>query len=150
MNLYEIMAEIEDCIDYETGEVDIERLSTLEEDKKTKIKNIGLWIKNLKAEVTALKDEKAKFDARIKSKNSKIESLTKYLEACLNGEKYEDEQLVITYRKSEKLKLVDDFDDERFTTYMPSYDKRAITKAIKDGEDIKGAMLLEYQNMQIK
>lgn len=150
MNLYEIMAEIEDCIDYETGEVDIERLSTLEEDKKTKIKNIGLWIKNLKAEVTALKDEKAKFDARIKSKNSKIESLTKYLEACLNGEKYEDEQLVITYRKSAKLELADDFDDERFTTYMPSYDKRAIANAIKDGEDIKGAMLLEYQNMQIK
>lgn len=150
MNLYEIMAEIEDCIDYETGEVDIERLSALEEDKKTKIKNIGLWIKNLKAEVTALKDEKAKFDARIKSKNSKIESLTKYLEACLNGEKYEDEQLVITYRKSEKLELADDFDDERFTAYTPSYDKRAITKAIKDGEDIKGAMLLEYQNMQIK
>lgn len=150
MNLYEIMAEIEDCIDYETGEVDIERLSELEEDKKTKIKNIGLWIKNLKAEVTALKDEKAKFDARIKSKNSKIESLTKYLEACLNGEKYEDEQLVITYRKNAKLELADDFDDERFTTYMPSYDKRAITKAIKDGEEIKGAMLLEYQNMQIK
>lgn len=150
MNLYEIMAEIEDCIDYETGEVDIERLSTLEEDKKTKIKNIGLWIKNLKAEVTALKDEKAKFDARIKSKNSKIESLTKYLEACLNGEKYEDEQLVITYRKSAKLELADDFDDERFTTYTASYDKRAITKAIKDGEEIKGAMLLEYQNMQIK
>lgn len=150
MNLYEIMAEIEDCVDYETGEVDIERLSALEEKKETKIKNIGLWIKNLKAEATALKDEKAKFDARIKSKNSKIESLTKYLEACLNGEKYEDEQLVITYRKSTKLELADGFDDERFTTYTPNYNKRAITKAIKDGEEIKGAMLLQYQNMQIE
>ena len=152
MKLYEIQAEIENCVDYETGEIDVEKLDALEEEKAEKIHNIGLWIKNLRAEVNALKEEKKTFDARIKAAENKANSLSNYLQNCLNGEKYKDVDLVVSYRKSTSVDLTDDFDsdDERFTSYDVKYNKTEIKKLLQSGEDIKGAVLVEKQNIQIK
>jgi hypothetical protein len=59
MNLYQINAEIENCIDTETGEIlDIEALNNLTLEKDTKIENLACWYKNLMADVEALKAEK--------------------------------------------------------------------------------------------
>lgn len=150
MRLYEIQAEIENCIDYETGEIDIEKLEALEEEKAQKVHNIGLWIKNLKAEVNALKEEKQVFASRQKTAENKIKSLTNYLQGCLNGETYKDTDLVISYRKSQSVEVVEDFNDERFTSYEPKVDKMSLKQALKDGEEIPGATLVERQNIQIK
>lgn len=152
MKLYEIQAEIENCVDYETGEIDVERLDALNEEKKEKVHNIGLWIKNLKAEAKALKAEAKTFTDRAKSAENKAESLTRYLENCLQGETYKDVDLAISYRKSTSVQLADDFtsDDDRFTSYDVKYNKTEIKKIIQSGEDVSGAVLIEKQNMQIK
>ena len=46
--------------------------------------------------------------------------------------------------------LVEDFNDERFTSYEPKVDKMSLKQALKDGEEIPGATLVERQNIQIK
>lgn len=152
MKLYEIQAEIENCVDYETGEIDVERLDALEEEKAEKVHNIGLWIKNLRAESVALKEEAKTFTSRAKKAENKAKSLSRYLKNCLNGETFKDVDLVISYRKSTSVDLADDFqsDDERFTSYDVNYNKTEIKKLIQAGEEIKGATLVEKQNIQIK
>lgn len=152
MKLYEIVAEIENCVDYETGEIDVERLDALNIEKQEKIHNIGLWIKDLKAEAKALKEEKDVFTKRQKAVENKAQSLTRYLESCLNGETFKDTDLVISYRKSTSVDLAEDFEsnDERFVTYDVKYNKSEIKKIIQSGEQVKGAQLVEKQNMQIK
>ena len=76
MNLYEIDAEILGCVDVETGEIfDIDKFEELSMARDAKVENICLWIKNLKAEVEALKAEKDSFAQRQKSAENKMESL---------------------------------------------------------------------------
>ena len=150
MRLYEINYEIENCIDFETGEVDIERLTELEMEKKKKIHNIGLLIKNLDADAEAYKKEKLEFAKRQKAAENKVESLKKYLSDCLAGEKYEDEKLKINFRKSKALELSTEFHDERFISYVEKIDNAGIKEALKKGENIPGAVIVERSNIQIK
>src|SRR5699024_2065350 len=96
MNLYEINREILSCIDYETGEIlDVQRLEMLEIAKEKKIENVALWIKNLESEAAALKKEKDSFTQREKSTKNKIESLKKYLENAIQGQKYQNKKTVL-------------------------------------------------------
>lgn len=53
MKLYEINEAILGCIDQETGEViDPEKLDALTMERETKLENVALWIKDLKAEAS--------------------------------------------------------------------------------------------------
>ena len=65
MNLYEIDSEILGCVDITTGEIfDEDKFEELSLSREAKIENICLWIKNLKAEIEALKAEKDAFAKR--------------------------------------------------------------------------------------
>ena len=59
MTIYEIDNEIMNCVDMETGEViDTDKLNDLQMERDAKIENVALWIKELKAEAEAIKNEK--------------------------------------------------------------------------------------------
>lgn len=161
MNLYEIDLAIqrcfvdgEDVIDTETGEVlDAGYLDGLKMEKDKKIRNIACYIKNLEAEAEALKAEKMKMAARQKSAENKAESLKKYLSNFVGaGNKVKDTEYQISWRKSETVEiddpsaLIDDF----LTFKAPEPNKTAIKQAIKNGDTVAGAHLVEKQNMQIK
>ena len=68
MNLYDIDKAILSCVDMETGEIiDAEKLDELKMEKEQKIRNIACWVKELKAEAEALKQQKEAFAAREKA-----------------------------------------------------------------------------------
>lgn len=150
MRLYEIDYEIENCIDFETGEMDVEKLEKLEVEKKKKVHNIGLLIKNLTADAEAFKREKLEFAKRQQVAENKIKSLKAYLSQSLNGESFEDEKVKISFRRSQAVFVDDCFNDERFISYEPKVDKTAIKEALKKGENIEGAEIVENLNIQIK
>lgn len=86
MTIYDIEAEIMDCIDQETGEIiDIDRLNALEMERDKKISNVACWIKDLKAEAEAIKAEKQALDKRQKAAENKAESLKGWLQSILQG-----------------------------------------------------------------
>ena len=151
-NLYDIEKEILDCIDMETGEIiDEEKLAVLNMEKDKKIENIGLWIKNLKADAEAYKSEKMAFAERQRIAENKVDSLKRYLEKVLNGSKFETEKVKIGFRKSATVECVDVTKvPEIYLTYSePKLDKTAIKDAIKEGKQT-GCILVEHQNVQIK
>lgn len=96
MRLYEINAELENAfanaIDAETGEIVdeamAERFEQLQIDRDVKIENIACLIKDISAEVAAIKAEKDALYARQKSAENKVTSLKKYLAACIGDETF--------------------------------------------------------------
>ena len=113
MTLFELNKAIEDfdlIVDEETGEVlNIDELDALNLAKDEKIENVCLWIKNLEAEADAIKTEEKNLEARRKSKENKVKSLKGYVSYALGGKKFETPRVAVSYRKSESVKIDDDY-----------------------------------------
>lgn len=153
MNLYEIDNAILGCVDEETGEIfDFEKLEELELARDAKIENICLWIKNLKAEAEALKNEKDAFAARQKAAENKMESLKNYISGYLAGTPFKSAKVNVSFRKSESLDISEGavIPEEFLRFKEPEVNKTDLKKAIKAGQKIKGVQIIENNNIQIK
>lgn len=155
MNLYEIDNAMLECIDEENGEIiDINRLEALEMERDKKISNIACWVKDLKAEAAAIKEEKQKLDKRQKVAEAKADQLSKYLATYLNGATYKDARCAVSYRKSTAVKLDENIILERLPLDCIKVETKPSLSAIKDaltkGIEIEGAYLVTNNNIQIK
>ena len=153
MKLYEIDQAIMDLVDNETGDiVDIEMFDSLQMERDEKIESIALYIKDLKAEAEALKAEKLAFAERQKVAENKAESLKNYLAYALKGQAFKSTKAVVSFRKTQQVDIPDIYKlDENFLKYAePTADKTAIKEAIKAGQTVKGATLIENTSVIIK
>lgn len=152
MNLYEINKAMQECINLETGEIDLELFEKLQLEKDEKIENVALWIKNLSSDVESMENEKKAFEKRIKACKNNVSSLKTYLEMVLNGDKFQTAKCSITFRKSKSIEVTDISKLEKnYLKYAePTADKAAIKKAIESGVTVPGASLVENLNVQIK
>lgn len=150
--LYEINEQIAGLVDPETGEIaDFEAFEKLNLDLDTKIKNIALWIVNLRSDAEQLEEQEKKFRDRKTATKNKAESLKNLLDGFLSGEKRSFPEVVISYRKSEQVTVDDDAKlDDRFLRIKTEIDKTALKDALKHGESIEGARLEVKNNIQIK
>lgn len=152
-NLYEIDRNLTSLIDEETGEIlDFEAFEELQLERETKLENIALWIKNLKADVEIFKAEKQAFEEKQKRAERKAESLRKYLSAFLSGEKFKTARVDCSFRKTESVNVTDisQLSDEFLRYSEPTADKNAIKTAIKAGKEIAGAELVVKNSLLIK
>lgn len=151
MKLYEINTHIQSCIDLETGELlDRELFDSLQGEKKDKVKNIALWIKNLESDAEQLKQEARRFQARQKAAENKAKRLRDYLAMCIRGESYKDIQYTIEWSNSTYVDVIDEIvlaDKWKKVSY--SVDKAGLMTALRAGENIAGAKLGERQSMKI-
>lgn len=164
MNLFDINNNIRAFLDKlyssvdETGEIaqgDWEALNELTEARDTKIENICLYIKEKQAEADVLKAEAEKLTARAKSAQKKADRLKDYLSMNLQRERqmdFETSRVKISFRRSEVVSIVEDYLPKKYfaknVTLTP--DKKTIKELLKAGKSIKGATLIERQNIQIK
>lgn len=150
--LYEINEQIAGLVDPETGEIaDFEAFEKLNLDLDTKIKNIALWIVNLRSDAEQLEEQEKKFCKRKTYAKNKAEFLKNLLDRFLSGEKRSYPEVVISYRKSEQVAVDDDAKlDDRFLRIKTEIDKTALKDALKHGESIEGARLEVKNNIQIK
>ena len=153
MTLYEIDAAILDCIDTETGEVvDAEKLTALQMERDAKCEAVALWIKDLDAQAAAIKTEKQALAERQAATERKADSLRRWLQDALGGQKFQTARCAVTYRKTQRVEIPDIYKlDENYLRYAtPTADKAAIKAAIKAGETVAGAELIEGVSMSIK
>ena len=159
--LYEISQEILNCVqvedgttvNVETGEViNLEKLDALKMQKSDKVRNIALFIKNLKADAKAYKEEKEAFYARQKAAENKAAQLENYLSHVLDGEKVKEKEFSISWRKSKAVNILDEKQIPKdFLIPQPDkIDKAGIRAALKDGGKVPGAELKENVSIQIK
>ena len=153
-NLYEIDQGILECLDLETGEViDPERLESLQMERDQKIENVACWVKNLLSDADAIKAEKEALANREAKYRKKAESLKKWLEMALEGQKFATARCAVSFRRSVQVGILDENkipQDLMVQTVTFSPDKTAIKELLKNGQEVGGCYLIENQNIQIK
>ena len=162
MNLFQIDDAIRRCVkltasenyvDTETGEIiDVDALAQLEMDRDKKIRNIACWIRNLDADEKALAEQIKTFTDRKNATKNKKESLKAYLAAFLNGAKWENPEVKISWRKSETVEVTN---MKQLSSYYlrykdPEVNKTLLKADLKAGVPISGCQLVSKNNMQIK
>lgn len=153
-SIYEINQSILDCIDSETGEIiNQEKLEELQLERDNKIESVALWIKDLRLQIAGLKTEEKNLAERRKSKERLADNLENYLAQVLNCHKFETAKCVISWRKSQAVSIIDEGAipaEYKTIETLSKVDKNAIKNAIKMGELIDGAELIENISMQLK
>lgn len=165
MNLFEIDKRLDEiwntAVDIETGVVDAtvtDEILQLFKERDQKIEQFALWHKNCTAEADAIAKEIKTLQEREKRLRSKTKWIDSVLDFTLNGQRFESPKVQIGYRKSTVVEI-DDYEEfinqyrdtdmvREKVEVMPN--KEEIKKRLKDGKEIKGAYLMEHQNMQIK
>ena len=169
MKLYEIATEYQALLDaIENGEIPeeaiadtLESVTSLLEDKAD---NVACVIKNMQAEVDAIKAEEDRLATRRKVKEKRVEYLTKYLSDILlkaGYEKVETARNKITFRKNPPKVFIENEKafiewalENRKDAFLnfgkPTVNKTAIKQALADGEEIEGACMESSLNIQIK
>ncbi len=165
MKLYEINDRIyellnQELIDPETGEIldvnGFDQLKELELARDVKIENTGLFIKNLDADIAALKEEEKRLAERRKVKENKLNWTKQFLSDFLKSEnvpKFETAKLKLSFRKSESVGITDEsLIPEKYikTEIITNPMKAEIKKALKAGREIPGAGLVVNMNLQVK
>lgn len=158
--LYEINEQILRCVkdgdmvvDTETGEViDMAALDALQMERDEKLTNIGKWILDLKADAKAIREREISLAERRKAKENKAEQLMDYMNMILAGKKFECADFKASYRKSQAVEVTDA--EKIPAPYLiiqePKVDKAGIKKALKAGEEVPGAKLVERNNLSIR
>ena len=160
--LYEIDAAILECVDMETGEIfDPEKLDALQMEREQKLEGVALWVKDLKAEAAAVKEEADKLNARKKALDNKIDGLKAWLLRALDGGKLKTPRCNVYQTHSQRVAVADEpklinflqtlEEPEKFLRFKdPELKKDEIKKALKDGTIIPGAELEETESVVIK
>ena len=160
--LYEIDNAILECVDPETGEIlDTEKLDALQMEREQKLEGVALWVKDLAAEASAVKEEADKLNARKKALDNKVAGLKAWLLYALGGEKLKTPRCYAYQMHSQRVSVADEQEliqylktieyPERFLRFKdPELRKDEIKKALKDRIEIPGAVLEETESVVIK
>lgn len=162
MTLYELTEQIRELserewADPDTGEILDEdvacALNALTLARDEKIENIALWYKDTLAEAEAIKAEEKKLETRRRGKERLAESLKRYLDYSLGGQKFSSPRVAISFRNVENGKTV--IDDPTlvpigYQKIMTEPIKSLIAKAIKAGVDVPGAHLEDSHTVIVR
>lgn len=161
MTLYEIDDQIwnllETAVDPETGEFLPDasaQLEALQMERDRKVENLACAVKNYRAEAAAIKAEEDALEKRRKAVEAKAERAKSFLNYALAGEKFKSAKVSVSYRTFPAVELDDSFmqtaPDEFIRRRDPEPNKVAIMAALRAGEKIQGATLVERTSTLIK
>ena len=122
-----------------------------------KVENLALFIKNRSADVKAIREEEKRLFDRAKVMDRQITRAKQYLVMVLNGEKFQTPKVAVSYRRSTKVQLGDEFLEwaknnwpTLLRTKEPEPDKTAIKGFLENGETIPYADLVTETSLNIK
>jgi predicted transcriptional regulator len=161
MKLYEITEALEAVlsgsfyVDEETGEYfDSSDLDALSMALTDKLEGCGCQLKNWQADIDAIKAEETRLRERRQTLERRYESLKAYVQSQMErtGETVETSKVSMKLRRSVTVEVAEGFSDARYLvrTETVKPDKKAIRDALKKGEFVEGAELVEHQNLQLK
>lgn len=159
MTIYEIDSEIARILSQvdENGELPesaIDELKALMMDREAKVENAACFYLDTVADAKKIREQELALAERRKALERKAERVKGFIEWATDGNPYSSDRVAVKYSKSAAVEI----DDEVFYQYAPeklmrvtySPDKTAIKEALKAGEVIEGATLVERRNINIK
>ena len=146
-------------MDVETGEVkrDIwSELDALDIERKEKIANIALFIKQAKAEAAMLREYAKQISDRARAKENRVERLIANTAASMmqyDDRTIEDKRVRVTATTSKSVDVPDVSvlpDEYKRVKTTVEADKAKLTKALKAGETFEGVYVIEKPTLRIK
>ena len=151
-NDYLRLLELEEEVDSEAFQ---DALDNLTDEINTKAESIAAVLKQMEVDAKMLKDE----EARLKSRRTAIENNYKRLKEYLKNElevmeidKVKTPKFTITVRNNPVKVVIKDEDLIPADYKVPKYsiDKKVLKEALLNGEEIKGAELIQEKGVQIR
>ena len=168
MTLYEIDKELEalvaESVDPETGElmIDTERFDALRMEREAKIENTVLLLKNVRADIAALKAEVEALDARMEKKKAFEQRLAELIRYATGGERFETARAAVTWRKAPERVVITKGCEEQFISWAqcghddllrfktPEINREAVKAALKAGQTVPFASLESGVSMTVR
>jgi hypothetical protein len=161
MNLYWVDNAIyklyDEFVDPETGELTdpdafAERYAELEISREEIIENTLLLYKNCVSDAEAIAAEIKTLKARQAALEKRADRLKADASDALNGEKFQTAKVAVSWRKSTAAEVDESLCPEEYITtkVTTAPDKKAITAALKAGQEIPGCKLVERVNMSVR
>lgn len=151
MTFREIDQALFDLVDQETGEIlDATAFEALEMERDKKAENMALWVLDLKDESEALNAEIKRLRDRKSATDRKMDSLKRYLQIILGGQKLDGNCVSVSFRSNVSVNITDDeaviewaqnseHEEEVLKYVKPEISKSAIKKLMAEGLEIPGA-----------
>lgn len=163
LTLYQIDERLQQAMeaaDYEASQNDgiipeelAAQLDGLEMEREQKAINIARYIKNLNAEAAAYDAEADRLFRNARAVKNRVDFLKSWISYIMPGWKYKDATCTVSWRKSERLEIIDansvPAEFKRIVT-EEKIDKTAIKEAIKTTGTVDYAKIVECQNIQIR
>lgn len=143
-------------VDEETGEIEPATLESVQIASEEKIIATAMYIRRLDALNKATKETIQDLQERVRADSKRIEALKWLMTKAMDSLQYTEvksPEVTLRFRKSSSVEITDiDALPEQFlrTKTVVEPDKTAIKNALKAGEKIQGAQLVESRNLQIK
>lgn len=163
LNLYQIVLELEQLsekwVDYETGEINEDIEAQMDELKLTldqKLSNIWSLLKNWDSEISALSGEIKKLTARKKALSNAFDRLKQYAASALEPgkawkSKEENSVAAFGWRKSTSCDVfAENLVGDDYIEIVRKPNVAMIKDALKKGQAIPGAKLIDKMNLTIK
>lgn len=151
-NDYLRLLELEEEVDQEAFQ---DALDNLTDEINTKAENIAAVLKQMEADVKMLKDEETRLKNRRIAIENNHERLKEYLKnelEVMNIDKVKTPKFTITVRNNPVKVVIKDEDLIPADYKIPKYsiDKKVLKEALLNGEEIKGAELIQEKGVQIR
>lgn len=147
---------LDDCIDWETGEVsedydgayqDLQSVLSCGIETLCKIRaNKQARIESLKAEINRLTEKRRLLEKQVE----RYERFISGLFDKTGTEKLDAGTFSLSYRKSTQVKVDDDFYNKDYMRVKEEVDKAKIKDDLLAGAEIAGACLVENKNLQVR
>ena len=143
-------------VDEETGEIEPATLESVQIASEEKIIATAMYIRRLDALNKATKETIQDLQERVRADGKRIEALKWLMTKAMDSLQYTEvksPEVTLRFRKSSSVEITDSESlPKQFlrTKTVVEPDKTAIKNALKAGEKIQGAQLVESRNLQIK
>ena len=150
MTIYDIDHKISELVDPETGELlDLEAFTELQMERERKIEGMALWVKELTALASDIKDEISVLQERKKAAERKCERLKGYLGEILDYKKTVRPAYEVSFHRSTKCIPSEGFiewaqthgRDDLLSYKTPTVSLTAVKEALRAGEDVPAEMV---------
>lgn len=129
-------------------------LASITDAVEEKLEAYAMVIKNIESDVEGIKSEEKRLAERRKILENGVTRMKQAIAETLQGsgqDKVKTEKFTFSFRKSSKVEVSDiDSLPQQFIKVERTISRSELAKALKVGEQIEGARLVENQSLQIK
>ena len=152
--IYNIQQLIEDGADQEEIQLLLNAKEMAEMERSTKLESYAMVIKNLESNVNGIDSEIKRLTERKRFMQSNISNLKSNMAETLktvDGQRLKTEKFTFSFRKSSKVEVADmDSLPQEFIKVERTVSRSELAKALKAGDHIEGAALIENQSLSIR